>query len=245
MDFESKTSSVRNDSEVKNLPSTNDVESNKSSEMQSDSMNVLEDINSSGDLCESNTVTRDASFVTGQSDTVVSEAQSEQIHKPMKLPLQDNYQGIKIDINKCDKNNEILEESLFTTVTSVDALEATTSQDNTPSFSQTKEPNVLHADQNKVKRGTSMETLGDNIDEDSSKRQKLNDSVHDEENLIDDIVTFQKTNSKMRPRNYRKRTASDNEDSSRTTMQHETVREASILDADEGLLSSNIFCNFS
>lgn len=242
MDSESKTPDVRNDYEM-NLLDMNNIESNKSSEMQSDSVNDLKNINSPSNWCESSITTKDTSLA-GQSDNVMSETmQNEQTHKSMKLPLQNNYQGIETDTDECDKTNKMIEEVLFTTVTSADASEATTSQDNTPSSSYAKEPNTLHTDQNKVKRGTSMETLGDNLDEDSSKRQKLSDSVHDEENLNDDAVTFQKTNSKMRQRNYRKRIVSDNEDSSRTTVHHETVREASIIDADEGFLSSNIFHN--
>ncbi|XP_032685012.1 DDB1- and CUL4-associated factor 8-like [Odontomachus brunneus] len=235
MDSESKTPDVRNDYEM-NLLDMNNIENNKSSEMQSDSMSDVGTVNSSVDWCESSITTKDASLVAEQSNNVVSETmQNEQVHKSMKLPLQDNYQGIEIDTDECDKTNKI-EEVLFTTVTSVDASEATTSQDNTPSSSYAKEPNTLHTDQNKVKRGTSMETLGDNLDEDSSKRQKL--SVHDEENLNDDAITFQKTNSKMRQRNYRKRIVSDNEESSRTTAHQETVREASIIDADEGNVAS-------
>lgn len=248
MDSESKTHDVSNDTEG-NLSDVCDSESNKSTKIPSDSLkvlNVVQDVNSPSSWCENSTTTKDVGSIAKPSDNVVHETmQNEQVHEPMKFPPQDNYPGIDTHTDECDKNNEMLEEALFTTVNSIDASEATTSQDNSPSSSHAKEPNMLHADQSKVKRGTSMESSGVNLDEDSSKRQKLNDSAHDEENLMDDVVTFQKTNLKARQRNYRKRrnAASDNEDSSRATVHNETVREASILDADEGFLSSYIFYN--
>lgn len=243
MDSESNTYGVGNDPEG-NPPDMNDSVSNKSSETQSNFLevvHVVEDVNNPSTSCEN--VMKDVSLVSEHSDNIVCEtSQSKQTHKFMKFPLQDNYQGINTNTDECDKNNEMLEETLFPTVNPVDASEATTSQDNSPSSSHDKESNILHADQNKVKRGTLMENLGDDLDEDTTKRQKLNDNAHEEENLIDDIVTFQKTNSKARQRNYRKRrnATSDNEDNSRATVHNEAVREASILDADEGLLSNDI-----
>ncbi|XP_019700162.1 DDB1- and CUL4-associated factor 8 isoform X2 [Harpegnathos saltator] len=241
MDSGSGTSDTNNDIEA-NLPGMIENENNESSKMQSSSsevVNVLEDINSSDGGYKSNITTKDASPIAEQIDNVCETMQSEQAHELIKLPLQDNYQGIDIDSDECDTTNEILQEMLPTTINSTYTSGATTSQDSSPSSSHAKEPNMLHADQNKVKRGTSMENSGDNSDEDSSKRQKLNDSMHDEENLADDIVTFQRTNSKVRQRNYRKRrnAASDNEDSSRT-MHNETAREASILDGDEANVAS-------
>ncbi|XP_014470208.1 PREDICTED: DDB1- and CUL4-associated factor 8-like [Dinoponera quadriceps] len=236
MDSKSNTHSISNDSEG-NLSDIDDAESNQSDNMQSSSSKT-EDVNSPGSKCENITTIKDVSPAAGQSNNVVRKTMQSE---PMKLPLQDNYQGIDAHTDECDKN--MLEEVSLTTFNAVDASEPSTSRDDSPSSYHTKEPNALHADQNKVKRSTSMENLGDNSDEDASKRQKLNDSANSEENAIDDtLVTFQKTNLKVRLRNYRKKrnVASDNGDSSRATVHNETVREASILDGDEDLLSRNV-----
>lgn len=236
MDSEDKTHIIGH-SEVK-LLGINDSESGKPRKTQSHSLEV---ISNSGDGFENSAILKDISCTTEHSNNLVCETM--QSERPQKPTLEDEYKGIEIGTNR-DKTNEMLK-GISTTVNSIDALEATTSQDNSPSSCYNKESSIPY-DQNKVKRnisrsqvhadGIPMEKSDDSSDEDSSKRQKLNESTYDAENLTNNTVMFQKTDSKVKQRNYRKRrnVASDNEDSSENVLFNETVRRASVLDIDEG-----------
>jgi len=116
----------------------------------------------------------------------------------------------------------------------------------------------VHADQGKIKRSisrgqthanVSIEWSDDSSDEDSSKRQKLNKSAHDTgtENASDDTITFQRTKSKVKQRNYRKRqnVTSDNEDSSANILSNETTREAfDTNEGDDSTYQTDIFPTF-
>lgn len=241
MNRDDKINDVHNHSEAK-LPDMNNPESDESKKVQTHSLeaaNTLDDINGSRDKIESSAIVKDTSRAAGS----------------IECSMEDSCKEVEIKTDQCDKKDGRLKEILFTSINSVDASEATTSQDNSPSSFHGRESNTLYADQNKVKRsisrgqihvdsGVSMERSSDSSDEDSSKRQKLNENVHDTENSIDDAVIFQKTNSKVRQRNYRKRRniTSDNEDSSGNVLFSDTIRrevsQMRELDADEGNIAS-------
>lgn len=233
-----------------NLPGMDDSGSDKSKKMPTSSLEIASistdiDIDSSIETFESNVI-KDANNATKFDNNFVCEAmQSEQMHEPVELFMEGD---IEMTTDKCDKTS-MLKDIFYKTINLVDALEATTSQENSSSSSHADEPNVLQTDQAKAKRSiskdqvhinsnASMEKSDDSSDEDSSKRQKLNKNVDniDTENVSDDTVTFQKTKSKVKQRNYRKRRniTSDNEDSSGNILSNEATREASILDTDEG-----------
>ncbi|EFN62773.1 WD repeat-containing protein 42A [Camponotus floridanus] len=211
-----------------NLPDMDDSASDKSRKTPTSSLEIASistDINSSIETLESNVI-KDANKETKFDNNFVCKAmESEQMLEPVERFM------------------------------AVDALEATTSQENSSSSSHADESNILQTDHAKAKRSiniskgqvhinsnASMEKSDDSSDEDSSKRQKLNKSVDDidAENMSDDTVTFQKTKSKVKQRNYRKRRniTSDNEDSSGNTLSNEATREPSILDTDEGNVAS-------
>lgn len=123
--------------------------------------------------------------------------------------------------NKCDvvdtknifeqiDNKETLREASFSTVNSTVSSEPTTSQDNTPSSSNDNESSLLSNDQNKSKQsiskgqangdsGISMEKSSSSSDEDSSKRQKLNESVsHKSKSDDENVPKFYKLKSKVK-----------------------------------------------
>ncbi|KMQ89903.1 wd repeat-containing protein 42a [Lasius niger] len=251
--MDSKGETHGNNVEV-NLSDMDDSGSNKSRKTQSSSLEVASistDVNSSIDTFESNVTLKDANHAAKLDNFVCETVQSEQVHEPMELSMGGD---VEMTTDKCDRSNDTLKDIFCKTINSVDASEATTSQENSPS-SSANEPNVLHTEQTKAKRSiskgqvransnASMEKSDDSSDEDSNKRQKLNKSVQDidAENVNDDTVTFQKTKSKVKQRNYRKRRniTSDNEDSSGNTLSNEAAREASILDTDEG---DYLFCH--
>lgn len=231
-----------------NLPDMDDSASDKSRKTPTSSLEIASistDINSSIETLESNVI-KDANKETKFDNNFVCKAmESEQMHEPVELFMAGD---IEMTTDKCDQTN-MLQDIFCKTINSVDALEATTSQENSSSSSPADEPNILQTDHAKAKRSiskdqvhinsnASMEKSDDSSDEDSSKRQKLNKSVDDidAENVSDDTVTFQKTKSKVKQRNYRKRRniTSDNEDSSGNTLSNEATREPSILDTDEG-----------
>lgn len=230
-----------------NLPGMDDSESDKSKKMPSslEIANISTDINSSIETFESNVIKDANNAVKFDNNFVCKAMQNKQIHEPVELFMEGD---IEMTTDKCDKTN-MLQDIFCKTINSVDTLVATTSQENSSSSSHADEPNLLHTDHAKAKRSiskgqvhinsnASVEKSDDSSDEDSSKRQKLNKSVDDigTENVSDDTVTFQKTKSKVKQRNYRKRRniTSDNEDSSGNTLSNEATREASILDTDEG-----------
>lgn len=245
--MDSKEHDIGDHSEVE-LPGKRDFESDKAKNMQSDS---LEAINNSGDEFENNTILKDISCKTEDGNNFVCETmQSERAHKSTES-LETDHKGTEIDANK---TSEILKE-ISTIINSIDTSKATTSQDNSSSSCCSKESSTLSSDQ-KVKRGISrgqiqadndisMEKSDDSSDEDSSKRQKLNESTHGTENLVKNMVTFQKTDSKVKQRNYRKRRSvtSDNEDSSESLL-NEVVGRPSLLDNDEGNCSCFFFFYF-
>lgn len=235
-----------------NLPDMDDSASDKSRKTPTSSLEIASistDINSSIETLESNVI-KDANKETKFDNNFVCKAmESEQMHEPVELFMAGD---IEMTTDKCDQTN-MLQDIFCKTINSVDALEATTSQENSSSSSPADEPNILQTDHAKAKRSiskdqvhinsnASMEKSDDSSDEDSSKRQKLNKSVDDidAENVSDDTVTFQKTKSKVKQRNYRKRRniTSDNEDSSGNTLSNEATREPSILDTDEGNVAS-------
>ncbi|XP_029677296.1 DDB1- and CUL4-associated factor 8-like [Formica exsecta] len=229
-----------------NFSGMDDSESDKSRKTQSSSLEVVSisaDVNSSTDTFESKI--KDASHAIKLDNNFVCETmQSEHVHESVELSIGGD---VKITTDKCDKTNDTL--NIFCkTINLVDASEATTSQENSSSSFHIDVSNVLHTDQIKAKRGiskgqvhansnASIEKSDDSSDEDSSKRQKLNKSVDniDAENVSDDTVTFQKTKSKVKQRNYRKRQniTSDNEDSSGNTSSSEAARENFELYTDE------------
>lgn len=235
-----------------NFSGMDDSESDKSRKTQSSSLEVvsiLADVNSSTDTFESKI--KDASHAIKPDNNFVCETmQSEHVHESVELSIGGD---VKMTTDKCDKTNDTL--NIFCkTINLVDASEATTSQENSSSSFHIDVSNVLHTDQIKAKRGiskgqvhansnASIEKSDDSSDEDSSKRQKLNKSVDniDAENVSDDTVTFQKTKSKVKQRNYRKRQniTSDNEDSSENTSSSEAARENFELYTDEG---DYLFC---
>nr|XP_012137619.1 PREDICTED: DDB1- and CUL4-associated factor 8 isoform X2 [Megachile rotundata] len=116
------------------------------------------------------------------------------------------------------EDKETDRETSFSTLNSTFSSEATTSQDNTPSSSNDIESSSLFNDQNKIKRsiskgqingdsGISVEKSGNSSDEDSSKRQKLNEnsskqSKSDDES-VDNLPKFHKLKSEVKKRNYR------------------------------------------
>ncbi|XP_072761358.1 DDB1- and CUL4-associated factor 8 [Anoplolepis gracilipes] len=251
MDFESETHG--NNLEI-NPSDMDNSDSDKSTKMQSSSLevaNISTDINSSIDTSEANVI-KDANHAVKLDNNFVCETmQNEQVHEPVEVSVGSD---IEMATDNCDKTNDMLKDIFCKTINSVDASEATTSQENSSS-SHADESNALQTDQTKVKRSiskdqvrannnnVSMERSDDSSDEDWSKRQKLNKSIDDDinsENVSDDTVTFQRTKSKMKQRNYRKRRniTSDNEDSSGNTLSNEAAREASVLDADEGNVAS-------
>lgn len=231
-----------------NLPGMDDSASDKSRKTPTSSLEIASistDINSSIETLESNVIKDANKEMKFDNNFVCKAMQSEQMHEPVELFMEGD---IEMTTDKCDQTN-MLQDIFCKTINSVDALEATTSQENSSSSSHADEPNVLQTDHAKAKRSiskgqahinsnASMEKSDDSSDEDSSKRQKLNKSVDDidAENVSDDTVTFQKTKSKVKQRNYRKRRniTSDNEDSSGNTLSNEATREPSILDTDEG-----------
>lgn len=186
------------------------------------------------------------------SDTFLTEHMNgiyESIRENMEVLEEDM---IKVD-EKCDTTDETLKQEA-SCINPVNVSEVVTSQDCTgecwwlcASSSHDNEPN-LHME-SKIKRsiskgqsyansGISMERSDASSDEDSNKRQKLNKSVHatSSGNMSDDVIMFQRTKSKIKQRNYRKRRniASDNEDSSGNTLSNETTSEASMFDTGEG-----------
>lgn len=235
-----------------NFSGMDDSESDKSRKTQSSSLEVVSistDINSSIDTFESNVI-KDASHVVKLDNNFVCKTmQSEHVHESVEPSIEGD---VKTTTDKCDKTNDTL--NIFCkTINSVDASEATTSQKNSSS-SFHDVSNILHTDQTKAKRSilkgqvhvnsnASIEKSDDSSDEDSSKRQKLNKSIDniDPENVSNDIVTFQKTKSKVKQRNYRKRRniTSDNEDSSGNTSSSEATRENSGFYTEEG---DYLFC---
>lgn len=229
-----------------NLPGMDDSGTDKSRKMPTSSLEIasISDINSSIETFESNVIKDANNAMTFDNNFICEAMQSEQVHKPVELFMEGDAE---MTTDKCNKTS-MLKDIFCKTINSVDTLEATTSQENSSS-SHADEPNVLQTDQAKAKRNiskgqvhinsnVSMEKSDDSSDEDLSKRQKLNKSVDniDTENISDDTVTFQKTKSKVKQRNYRKRRniMSDNEDSSGNTLSNEATREAPILDIDEG-----------
>ncbi|XP_029178295.1 DDB1- and CUL4-associated factor 8-like isoform X2 [Nylanderia fulva] len=209
---------------------------------------ISTDVNSSTDTFESNVTLKDASHAGNDNNFVCETMQSEEVQEPMELSMGGD---VEVTTDKCDKTNDTLKDIFCKTINSADASEATTSQESSLS-SSVNESNVLHTEQAKAKRSiskgqvransASMEKSDDSSDEDSNKRQKLNKCVQDieGENINDDTVPFQKTKSKVKQRNYRKRRniTSDNEDSSGNTLSNEAAREASILDTDEENVAS-------
>ncbi|KYN30611.1 DDB1- and CUL4-associated factor 8 [Trachymyrmex septentrionalis] len=94
----------------------------------------------------------------------------------------------------------------------IDLSQATTSEDNSSVLSYTNEANILHTDQNEIKRSISkcqVQTNSDALIEKSDdcsevlcKRQKLNESVWNTSEGNDNTVTFQ-TNKLLEQENYR------------------------------------------
>jgi len=236
--MESKTYGTSNNSEE--LSGTKNLDNEASRTVQSSSSSILRNVDNSSVTSENITL-KDTSYIVGFDNnlacgTIQNEA--------MELSTEDK---IKIT-DKCE-TNDVLKEILYVTSFNSDLSEATTSQDNSPSFSCVNEVNTLHTDQNKVKRsiskdqvhassGTLIEKSDNSSDEDLSKRQKLNKSVRSTSSgdVNDDAMIFQRNKSKARQRNYRKRRniTSDNEDSSGNTLSNEVTREAFIPDTDEG-----------
>jgi hypothetical protein len=161
----------------------------------------------------------------------------------MEVSLENEFNLMENDgkRDKCDNINEMSRANL------VDVSEATvTRRDGQHSRSSFRDNETnVHADQGKIKRSisrgqthasVSIEWSDDSSDEDSSKRQKLNKSARNTgiEDASDDTITFQRTKSKVKQRNYRKRqnVTSDNEDSSGRILSNETTREA--FDTNEG-----------
>ncbi|XP_012540520.1 DDB1- and CUL4-associated factor 8 isoform X2 [Monomorium pharaonis] len=257
MDPESKPNNISNDTEIR-LSDTKDSKEDSEEQSRKVQSNSPEDPNVSRNVDSSSSVTsrsgvtlKDASHVIELDDNIICGAmqnEQQQASEPMELSTEN-----EIKTNKCDKTNNVLKEILYATSCNSIDLEATTSQDNSPSSSCINEPNTLHSE-NKIKRsiskgqghtgsGTSLDRTDDSSDEDSSKRLKLNKNARDAsnaKNVNDDTVTFQRNKSKAKQRNYRKRrnVMSDNEDSSGNTLSNEAMREAGILDVDEENVAS-------
>ncbi|XP_020288878.1 DDB1- and CUL4-associated factor 8 isoform X2 [Pseudomyrmex gracilis] len=242
MDSKDKTQDISDISEVI-LPTRSEDEESKqiqSSTLQTAS--ISENANNSVILKDpSHTIEFDCNHTC-------KTVQSTQVQEPMELSTEDD---IEMVIDKCDKTEETSKGLFCALANSVNTSEATTSHSS--SSSNASESNAsCHTDQNKTKRSISKDQVhsdksgstersDDSSDEDSSKRQKLNKSLNDSGgSMSDDTVTFQKTKSKVKQRNYRKRRniTSDNEDSSWNVLYNETAREASILDTDEGNVAS-------
>ncbi|XP_012219313.1 DDB1- and CUL4-associated factor 8 [Linepithema humile] len=252
MDIEAKTHDINNDSEVKCV-STNDFQSKKSRKVQSNSLedaSILDNVNSSSSMFESSSKSANHTMELDNNSTCKT-MQNEQVHEAMELSMENE---IEIRTDKCYDTKEISKEIARTATNSVDTSEATTSQDNSPSTANINESNILHSDQNKIKRsiskgqvhpdsGISMEKSDDSSDEDSNKRQKLNKSTPDTAigSVSDDTVTFQRMKSKVKQRNYRKRrnAMSDNEDNYENVLFNEVTREPAILDDDEENVASS------
>ncbi|XP_025074066.1 DDB1- and CUL4-associated factor 8 isoform X2 [Pogonomyrmex barbatus] len=245
MDFDSKIYDTSNNSKIK-LPDVKDLNNEEHGKIQS--LEGPKNVDNSSVISEGSVILKNTNHMESNNDFACGIIQSERADESMDLSIEDE---IKIINDKCDKTNDMLKKTVCTTINSVDVLEATTSQDNSPS-SYSNETNASHVDQNKVKRsiskgqvhvgsGTSLalERSDDSSDEDSSKRQKLNKSAS-AGNVSDDAVMFQRNKSKTKQRNYRKRRniISDNEDSSTNTLSNDATREASVTDANEGNVAS-------
>ncbi|KAL0100338.1 hypothetical protein PUN28_019596 [Cardiocondyla obscurior] len=235
--MESKISDTNNDSEVQ-LSADLNLNGEKSEKMQSNSLedsSVSENIENYSITSDSHSTLKAASHQVEFNDHLTCKTvQSE----PMELSAEDEIKTT----DKCDKSNDVLKGILYTTgFNSIDLSEA---QDNSPSSCTIENcSNSLHRGRNKVKRTISkdqvhtsndiLEKSDNSSDEDSSKRQKLNKSACNANagSLTDDTVTFQKSKSKVKQRNYHKRqnATSDNEDSSGNTSSNETSREALVV----------------
>ncbi|KYN32841.1 DDB1- and CUL4-associated factor 8 [Trachymyrmex septentrionalis] len=91
----------------------------------------------------------------------------------------------------------------------IDLSQATTSQDNSSGLSYTNEANILHIDQNEIKRSiskcqvqTSSDTLIEKTDDILNKRQKLNKSVFITSGESDNTVSFKKSTLIVEQQNY-------------------------------------------
>ncbi|XP_046140890.1 DDB1- and CUL4-associated factor 8-like [Osmia bicornis bicornis] len=160
-----------------------------------------------------------------------TQAESKVIQEVIEPSIDDKCDVNTKDIFGPTEDKETVIETSFSIVNSNVSSEPTTSQDNTPSSSNDIESSGSPSnDQNKIKRsiskgqvngdsGISMEKSGNSSDEDSSKRQKLNETVSsksksDDEN-VDNVPKFHKLKSKVKKRNYRSKRppAGENADS--------------------------------
>ncbi|KYN32840.1 DDB1- and CUL4-associated factor 8 [Trachymyrmex septentrionalis] len=109
----------------------------------------------------------------------------------------------------------------------IDLSQATTSQDNSSFLSYTNEANILHTDQNEIKRSiskfqvqsdTSIEK-SDDCSEVLCKRQKLNESVCNTSEENDNTVTFQTNKLLAEQQNYHLINASVKNESSNSNLE--------------------------
>ncbi|KAG5328834.1 DCAF8 factor, partial [Acromyrmex heyeri] len=245
MNFENKIHDIDNDFEIK-FPDIKDSEKFRKVQSNSFEDSIISRNVDNFSVTSNSSVTLKVSshIVRFDNNLACGSMQNEQTNESVELSTENE---IKITTDKYDKTNYVLKEILYATnFNSVDLLEATTLQDNTSSSCINK-ANVLHTDLNKLKisiskgqvhvSSTSIEKSDDSLDEDFSKRQKLNKIACNIStgNVNDNTVTFQKNKSKVKQRNYRKRRniISDNEDSSSNTLSNEVTRKIPIPDADE------------